>query len=371
MSISFNNNDYHVNVEIRYFKCPFLNFKNPSPKIPNPSTLDLRGCLTPIRDQGPDGNSAIFAAVALKEFLAIKNCAYNKWLSPWVFNRFLHLLSMIAGRHTLCNYKVTLISVISNIKWGGTPEAIFSEKRSCTDYFDYFNTDVEDIFKYNNIMPNVTSVSLLNSIDDIKTALTNHGPCLIGVDLYNNSSELWKPKGDEKPIGGHALLITGYDNNSFIVRNSWGTAWGNNGYGNLLFSDYKYIITAYTLDIPIDFNNSNLSCNENKKKINTPSIIIFSLIGIFVLFLFIYYIYDEKLYKLPFSNLIFKYGRYTSEIIFYILLIISTMLMYNFNGLNNVFIVNITILVIYIIGILYRYRQVLNYGALNFGRTWH
>ncbi len=40
------------------------------------------------------------------------------------------------------------------------------------------------------------------------------------------------PGADEQPLGGHAVLCVGYDDASarFLVRNSWGTEWGMDGY---------------------------------------------------------------------------------------------------------------------------------------------
>jgi C1A family cysteine protease len=39
-------------------------------------------------------------------------------------------------------------------------------------------------------------------------------------------------KNREKLLGGHAVLLVGYNktNSTFIVRNSWGTNWGDRGY---------------------------------------------------------------------------------------------------------------------------------------------
>jgi C1A family cysteine protease len=40
------------------------------------------------------------------------------------------------------------------------------------------------------------------------------------------------PKTNEKVVGGHAVVAVGYDDAAklFIVRNSWGAAWGLKGY---------------------------------------------------------------------------------------------------------------------------------------------
>ena len=38
------------------------------------------------------------------------------------------------------------------------------------------------------------------------------------------------PKKSEKVLGGHAVAAVGFNENSFIIRNSWGEQWGENGY---------------------------------------------------------------------------------------------------------------------------------------------
>jgi C1A family cysteine protease len=50
------------------------------------------------------------------------------------------------------------------------------------------------------------------------------------------------PQPDEQVLGGHAVLAVGYDDPSqrFIVRNSWGDAWGQAGYFTM---PYAYLTT--------------------------------------------------------------------------------------------------------------------------------
>ena len=47
---------------------------------------------------------------------------------------------------------------------------------------------------------------------------------------------------DEKLLGGHAVMAVGYDDNKghFVVRNSWGMEWGDNGY---FYMPYEFIIS--------------------------------------------------------------------------------------------------------------------------------
>ena len=40
------------------------------------------------------------------------------------------------------------------------------------------------------------------------------------------------PAASEQVLGGHAVVAVGYDDSQqrFIIRNSWGTGWGQQGY---------------------------------------------------------------------------------------------------------------------------------------------
>ncbi len=82
----------------------------------------------------------------------------------------------------------------------------------------------------------------------IKRTIMSGFPVIFGFTVYNNfeSSEvadsgiLDLPNTDtDYPVGGHAVLMMGYDDNmtfpsgskgGVYVRNSWGTSWGQSGY---------------------------------------------------------------------------------------------------------------------------------------------
>jgi len=87
-----------------------------------------------------------------------------------------------------------------------------------------------------------------NSLQQLKQGLANGYPIVFGMDVYESfeSTTVDKtgvvpmPKKNEQLLGGHAMLIVGYDDSKqwFIVRNSWGPSWGSNGY---CFIPYAYL----------------------------------------------------------------------------------------------------------------------------------
>ena len=79
-------------------------------------------------------------------------------------------------------------------------------------------------------------------IEAIKNSIEADHPVLLGVPIYNNWIGLKVkdiPLPDGTTIGGHAIVIIGFDDaqQSFHIQNSWGTGWGKYG---LAWLPYKY-----------------------------------------------------------------------------------------------------------------------------------
>ena len=81
-------------------------------------------------------------------------------------------------------------------------------------------------------------------IQSMRAVLASGLPFVVGVSVYQsfeNAKDGNVPMPDtssESLLGGHAILIVGYDdaNQTFIFRNSWGDKWGQAGYGTLPYS---------------------------------------------------------------------------------------------------------------------------------------
>lgn len=101
------------------------------------------------------------------------------------------------------------------------------------------------------------------STDDIINALCNDTPVVVGMRIYNNfqwlgwngTSELVVSRNNEIMIGGHSIVLVGYNKSTgkFIARNSFGPLWADKGYFYIPF-DYaeKDFMDSWVFDIEVE-----------------------------------------------------------------------------------------------------------------------
>jgi C1A family cysteine protease len=85
-------------------------------------------------------------------------------------------------------------------------------------------------------------------VTHFKTCLATGFPFVMGFTVYESfesdavaqTGKVPMPSQDEQVLGGHAVLAVGYSDASqrFLMRNSWGTEWGINGYFTI---PYAYV----------------------------------------------------------------------------------------------------------------------------------
>ena len=72
-------------------------------------------------------------------------------------------------------------------------------------------------------------------------------------EAATNGGYIPYPKPTESVQGGHAVTIVGYDEKksgggAFLIKNSWGTDWGERGYG---WIPMKYFVKQENADAPL------------------------------------------------------------------------------------------------------------------------
>ena len=109
----------------------------------------------------------------------------------------------------------------------------------------------------------------------IKNCLSSKKPIVFGFTVYDSfetqavtdTGIVPMPKNGENILGGHAVLIIGFDDTTrrFLVRNSWGTNWGDNGYFTM---PYEYVLDSnlsndfWTIDMIVESSVPQLSLWE-------------------------------------------------------------------------------------------------------------
>lgn len=87
----------------------------------------------------------------------------------------------------------------------------------------------------------------IGSVLALQQALVANGPCVGGLPVYSSSSEQFWNKHKGSFEGGHAVAIVGYNKDGFIIRNSWGKYYGQDGYTILPYRDFDKFYELWTI----------------------------------------------------------------------------------------------------------------------------
>lgn len=103
---------------------------------------------------------------------------------------------------------------------------------------------------------------IAQNLDLLRGALADENPIVAGIVAYSSfesgeateTGDIPMPILTDYPVGGHAILLCGYDDakQQILFRNSWGSTWGKEGYGTL---PYAYVLRP---EFAIDFWTINL-----------------------------------------------------------------------------------------------------------------
>ena len=223
----------------------------PDLSAPLPRNADLKSFFPPIKNQGKQGACASFSLTSVFEYFFSHETQKPSDMSE----AFVYYNARAISGKTAIDDGANLHDVIRGMV----------DKGVCIEELCEYNPEVFDkepsmaAYEDGEHRKVTSAKSVPISVDVIKSAI-NEGYPVVGCfrifkSLQDNTSGFVPmPTDDEKKSddGFHAMVICGYNDKHghFIVRNSWGTAFGDNGY---CYLPYSYIrdtdLTRYAVAI--------------------------------------------------------------------------------------------------------------------------
>lgn len=224
---------------------------------PPPGPIDLRQWCSPIRDQKSLGACTAFASMGMLEYFQRK--AFGKNIDG--SHRFLYKVTRELGGFKGDSGAFLRTAMGAMTLFGVPPAQYWRYDEAKFDVeppaFCYAFAQNYQALTYYRLDPPGTDPATL--VDNIKGHLASQLPAMFGFTCFSSldlpgtgqTGEIPYPKPHEEVVGGHAILAVGYDNSkkikqpggpettgAFLIRNSWSTDWGMDGYGWL---PYRYV----------------------------------------------------------------------------------------------------------------------------------
>lgn len=230
------------------------------------SSMDLRAWCSPIEDQLNLGSCTANAGVGMAEYYERR--AFGKYINA--SRLFLYKTTRELLKSTGDTGAFLRSTMEAMVLFGLPPEdywpyvvANFDNEPSAFLYS--FGQNYQALNYYRFDPAGTAKPALLNSI---KTSLASGLPAMFGFTVYNsytqasvaNKGAIPYPVAGEKVVGGHAVVAVGYNDalqiknstagakattGALLIRNSWGTGWGDAGYGWL---PYDYVLKGLATD---------------------------------------------------------------------------------------------------------------------------
>ena len=217
--------------------------------------MDLRQWDSPVDNQGKLGSCEANAIVNAFELM-------TKHLYPEKFVELSRLFLYYNSRSLVNAVDKDVGAYLRDGMAAGSKYGICTEKLWTYDIGKFTVKPTVDAY-IDGQSRKIVSYKLLKSISDIIDSLNDNKPVVIGIIVYPSfdSTDIDIPvvpmPSDEEIAtsgGGHAVAVVGYDmgREQLLIKNSYGTEWGDLGYGWLPFDYYKTQgVEAWVFDISI------------------------------------------------------------------------------------------------------------------------
>lgn len=237
-----------------------------------PKSIDLRKWCSPIENQGALGSCTAHAGVGMLEYYERRTTGKHldgSRLFLYKVTRQLLGFTGDDGAYLRDTMKAMVLFGVPPEKYWPYVEDKFNEDPSSFCFSFAQNYQALDYYRLDP-----SGLTPAQILDSVKRNLAAELPAMFGFSVYSSMPPLGDGKGEIPfPIrgdsleGGHAVLAVGYDDakkiagqtGALLIRNSWGTGWGDKGYGWL---PYAYVLRGLADDfwsmVSAEFINTDL-----------------------------------------------------------------------------------------------------------------
>ena len=223
-------------------------------KVTTITAVDLSNNCSPIKNQGSIGACTSFATVANMEYIEKKSNIRLDILSE----KFTYYVTRvnILNQDTSDSGAFITDTIKAVVKYGACLNKTFPYDNDFTKrppqkaYDEATKYQAITYAKFDDAYT-IDVSRLSTTLNMIKTNLAAGFPIICGFVCYSNifiAKNGVIPAQNGEIIGGHAILLVGYDDNKklFKFKNSWGTSWGDKGYG---YISYDYYLKGDMFDL--------------------------------------------------------------------------------------------------------------------------
>lgn len=228
------------------------------------AAADLRPWFPPVEDQGSLGSCTANAGVGIVEYYERR--AFGEHLDASRLFLYKVTRNLLGWTGDTGAYLRTTMGAMR--LFGVPPERYWPYQIAQFDLeppaFCYAFAANYQAIKYFRLDPPVTARDVL--LNRVKTYVQAGIPSMFGFTVYTSIAQarttgrIPLPSAGERVIGGHAVVACGYDDGLVIanaapggpqtvgalkIRNSWGTSWGDGGYG---WIPYEYVLGGLAVD---------------------------------------------------------------------------------------------------------------------------
>lgn len=223
---------------------------------PLPEKVDLSPLCSPIEDQGSHGSCVGHGTCGMLEYLELWELRAKLPVgakAPEVFDSTFDPISRLFVYNNARLYDGNPLSQDNGTQISSAIHVIKNQGLCRESQFAYTDENVlfsppDEAYLEGLHHKAVWDYKLDNrNLNELKQCLAWGYPIIFGMTCYDSmmtqqvaeTGDIPYPSNGDSPVGGHCMLIVGYDNatQTFDLRQSWGLGWGNQGYGKIGF-DY-------------------------------------------------------------------------------------------------------------------------------------